>query len=219
MVSRILPYSLSIGLLVALCWTYSAKAQGRRDVTDTGNQKTFTDQQVNEAIDLEGLDIDKKSARTVGTTATTAAVDESATPVLTKTEKNSTDTTSDATLFRMIAGLAVVACMGGGALFYIRRKGMTGGLKKDGTEIRMVSQHHLGPRKSIAVVKVAGESVLIGVTDHQITLLKSLTMLDEEETFEDSLDQSTLDDNDGLLEQFRSKNLTNFVRRRSNARI
>jgi flagellar protein FliO/FliZ len=53
--------------------------------------------------------------------------------------------------------------------------------KNDGnTTIRVLTQHHLGPRKSLAIVRVAGESILLGVTDHNISMIKSLSLIDDE---------------------------------------
>lgn len=48
------------------------------------------------------------------------------------------------------------------------------------TQIKVLTQHYLGPKKSLAIVRVAGESILIGVTDQNITMIKSLALLDEE---------------------------------------
>ncbi len=47
-------------------------------------------------------------------------------------------------------------------------------------QIRILSQTSLGPKKSLAVIRVAGESVLIGITDTQISMIKSLSLLDED---------------------------------------
>ena len=43
-----------------------------------------------------------------------------------------------------------------------------------------MAQHYLGPKKSLAVVRVAGESILVGITDNNINMIKSLALLDEE---------------------------------------
>ncbi len=48
------------------------------------------------------------------------------------------------------------------------------------TKIRLLTQLPLGPKRSVAVITVAGESLLIGVTDHNISLLRDLSLLDEE---------------------------------------
>ncbi len=56
-----------------------------------------------------------------------------------------------------------------------RRQGKT-----QHTAIKILTQHFIGPKKSLAIVQVAGESILIGITDQNITMLKSLSLLDEE---------------------------------------
>lgn len=47
-------------------------------------------------------------------------------------------------------------------------------------QIKMLTQHYLGPKKSLAIVRVAGESILIGITDQNINHIKTLSLLDEE---------------------------------------
>lgn len=48
------------------------------------------------------------------------------------------------------------------------------------TQIKVLTQHYLGPKKTLAIIRVAGESMLIGITDHNISMIKSLSLLDEE---------------------------------------
>lgn len=47
-------------------------------------------------------------------------------------------------------------------------------------QMKIISQFHMSPRKSLAVVQVAGESILLGVTDHNISMIKSLSILDDD---------------------------------------
>jgi flagellar protein FliO/FliZ len=69
-----------------------------------------------------------------------------------------------------------------GAAFYLwarnQKRGSTS--KNQMTQIKILSQTHLGPKKSLALIRVAGESILIGVTDQNINLIKALSLLDEE---------------------------------------
>ncbi len=53
-------------------------------------------------------------------------------------------------------------------------------LKAQQFQMKVLSQFHLSPRKSLAVVQVAGESILLGVTDHHISMIKSLSLMDED---------------------------------------
>jgi flagellar biogenesis protein FliO len=52
--------------------------------------------------------------------------------------------------------------------------------KKAAIPIRMVHQFHLAPKRTLAVIEVAGEYLLLGVTDHSINLVKTLSLLDED---------------------------------------
>jgi flagellar protein FliO/FliZ len=47
-------------------------------------------------------------------------------------------------------------------------------------QIKVLSQHHLGPKKSLAIIHVAGESMLVGITDNNISMIKSLSLIDDE---------------------------------------
>jgi flagellar protein FliO/FliZ len=48
------------------------------------------------------------------------------------------------------------------------------------TKIKILTQHYLGPKRSLAIVRVAGESILIGITEQNINMIKSLSLLDDE---------------------------------------
>ena len=49
-----------------------------------------------------------------------------------------------------------------------------------GTKIQVLSTHYLGPKKSLSIVQVAGESLLLGVTDQNINMIKTLSLIDDE---------------------------------------
>lgn len=89
-------------------------------------------------------------------------------------------------------------------------------LKKN-SQIKILTQHYLGPKKSLAIIRVAGESMLIGVTDNNINLIKTLALLDEEipesiqpKDFSKSLDQS-MDGVDDEVEEFSISKIKDFV--------
>ncbi len=83
-------------------------------------------------------------------------------------------------LGRVLISLGVVFSLLGAAIYGLKkwskkREILTGGMK-----IRVMTQHHLGPKKSIAIIQVAGESILVGITDHNISMLKTLALIDDE---------------------------------------
>lgn len=46
--------------------------------------------------------------------------------------------------------------------------------------ITIVSQKFLGPKRNLTLVRVTGEYLLLGVTDHNISLIKTLSVIDDE---------------------------------------
>lgn len=108
--------------------------------------------------------------------------------ILTKEEKDisvnletakKADTDSNS-IFKFILTVSMLGVMAAGGYFLIQKKTRTSGVQKQATQIKVLSQHYLGPKKSLAIVRVAGESVLIGITDQNISMIKSLSLLDED---------------------------------------
>ena len=80
----------------------------------------------------------------------------------------------------LLLSFLIIAIVGGGMMVFARW--YSGKYRKNGdaNKIRVLTQFHLGPKKTLAIVRVAGESILIGITDHNISMLKSLSLLDDE---------------------------------------
>ncbi|MCB0351283.1 MAG: flagellar biosynthetic protein FliO [Bdellovibrionales bacterium] len=74
----------------------------------------------------------------------------------------------------------IIALLAGGMLYFSRWYAKHNKVNTETTKIRVLGQHFLGPRKSLAIVRVAGETILIGVTDQNISMLKSLSLIDDE---------------------------------------
>jgi len=75
--------------------------------------------------------------------------------------------------------LSILGVVGGGAYFILRKYAVPRASKHQ-TQIKVLQQHYLGPKKSLAIVRVAGESILIGVTENNISMIKSLSLMDDE---------------------------------------
>lgn len=126
--------------------------------------------------------MDTAPATATGAAATEAAITantkESEIPVF--LNNKASDKATDGMIWRLVGSLAIVAVVAGGALYatkrWSRRKDQ-GGSK---ARIEIMHQLHLGPRKSLALVRVAGEVMLIGMTDHNINMLKPVTLIDDE---------------------------------------
>src|SRR5690606_4498782 len=81
---------------------------------------------------------------------------------------------------RVVISLGILLGMMLGTWMFYKRWVKKDRLSNSNTRIKVLTQHFLGPRKSLAIVRVAGESILIGVTDQSITMIKSLALLDDD---------------------------------------
>lgn len=85
----------------------------------------------------------------------------------------------ESTYFRIILVVALIGILASG-MWILIRKNRFQNIKKNKNEIKILAQHYLGPKKSLAVVRVAGESILVGITDAQINMIKTLSLMDDE---------------------------------------
>jgi flagellar protein FliO/FliZ len=100
-------------------------------------------------------------------------------PVLREKEKVA-EATSQNFFHKVVAAGTMVLLMIGGLAFTTRKYFQKAGVPNKHTNIRVVTQHSLGAKKNLAIVSVAGEYILLGVTDHNINLIKTLSLMDDE---------------------------------------
>ncbi|MEQ1875898.1 MAG: flagellar biosynthetic protein FliO [Bdellovibrionia bacterium] len=104
---------------------------------------------------------------------------ESQIPVLTETKKVREEAQPGPFRKTMLSlGIILAAILG--TAFAARRWLSKKKASLPNAQIKIISQHYLGPRKSLAIVYVAGESLLVGITDNQINLVKQLSLIDDE---------------------------------------
>jgi len=82
--------------------------------------------------------------------------------------------------WRLIMSLGFVAVVGGVLYYATRRWARPKDVQGKGARIEMIHQYHLGPRRSLALIRVAGEAVLVGITDQSINMIKPVTLIDDE---------------------------------------
>lgn len=107
-----------------------------------------------------------------------AEAKESDIPVFLDVKK--TDKSLGTVAWRLVASLALIAVVGGGMVYASRK--WTRSKDRGGAQARieMMHQFHMGPRKSVALIRVAGETLLIGVTEQNVNFLKTVVLIDDE---------------------------------------
>jgi len=88
-------------------------------------------------------------------------------------------------IIKMVTGLGIVLSLLFGVLYLAKKfLGKKMGLAGQEQKIKVVTSTYLGPKKSIALVEVAGEKIVVGVTATHITML---TKIGRDEDFADVL--------------------------------
>jgi len=90
------------------------------------------------------------------------------------------DTSLFALLVRVVVSLGVVFGLMAGAAAVLRRSGLAGtavsgrrGLRR-AVPVEIVARHGLSRAASVAVVRLGGRGLVLGVTDQQVTLLTEI---------------------------------------------
>jgi len=134
-----------------------------------------------QTLQAETLNTDAKASNNEVTAAADKKVEaltEDQIPLKIESSAKAADNQSQAG--KLVLTLAVLVGMLGTAFYFIRKYSFSNKVSKSNLNIKILTQHHLGPKKTLAVVRVAGESILIGVTDHNISMIKSLSLIDDE---------------------------------------
>jgi flagellar protein FliO/FliZ len=83
-------------------------------------------------------------------------------------------------MWRLAASFGVLALAAGVFYYAARRWSSPKSKAASGARIEMVHQYHMGPRKSVALIRVAGETILLGCTDHNVNMIKPVVLIDDE---------------------------------------
>ena len=67
--------------------------------------------------------------------------------------------------------LGILALALAGLLIYFKRRGFS---DQQNLDFRVISQYPIGPKKTLMLVEFENEKLLLGVTDHSISLVKNL---------------------------------------------
>lgn len=165
-----------------------------------------TEQQLDEAAEqLVSQEINKKTESTAAATATASVTEakvlpESEIPVLTSEKTKKAEPSSP--WFRLFGGAMAMITAAIVLVFGVKKYSKKSAIGGKRAKIEMLHQHFLGPKKSVALIQVAGEAILIGVTDHNISMLKSVALIDDEMMGESN------DFNGFLDEEFTMETLT-----------
>ena len=114
----------------------------------------------------------------VPTPAETIKLAEDQIPLAITAEKKTAEVNNP--MAKALGSGAIVMILLAASYYYVRKYKTSNTINKSNMQIKVLTQHYLGPKKSLAIVHVAGESMLIGITDTNISMIKSLSLIDDE---------------------------------------
>ena len=124
---------------------------------------------------------------------------------------------SSSPIKKAMTGFGIALILALGAIALVKKYRYSNKSKSNINQIKVLTQHYLGPKKSLAIIRVAGESILIGITDSNISMIKSLALLDEdipEETptqFDNVLANQEAQQETNAEEEFAISGIKDFV--------
>lgn len=107
----------------------------------------------------------------------TKASNEKEIPLFDKKANRSNESSGFGKIIFMVMG---VTLLGGYLIWWLKNRSKMVNGPESLMKIKVLTQFHLGPKKSLLVIRVAGESLLLGVSEDNINLIKTLALLDED---------------------------------------
>ncbi len=81
---------------------------------------------------------------------------------------------------KMVMALVALLAIAGSLFLMIRKLGAKVGHSEIARNIEILTQKSIGPKKNLMLIRVAGETILLGVTDSNITPIRTLSLLEDE---------------------------------------
>lgn len=83
-------------------------------------------------------------------------------------------------MWRYYLGLAIVGSIALAGFILVKKTRQLVPRKVAPYKMKVINHLSLGPKKNLTIIEVAGEHILLGVTDHQVSLIKSLSILEDD---------------------------------------
>jgi len=141
-------------------------------------KETASTSELPAALPNKATEFNTKSSALPNNEASATALEESKIPLFEK--KVESKSNADSGIMKIALMVIGLLSLGGYLIWFLKNKSKMVNGPESLMKIKMITQFHLGPKKSLAVIRIAGESLLLSVTDTQISLIKTLSLLDED---------------------------------------
>ena len=81
---------------------------------------------------------------------------------------------------KMVIAIFAFLLMAGVVFASLKKMGVKKGHTSIAKNIKILTQKSIGPKKNLMLIRVAGETILLGVTDQNINHIKTLSLMEDE---------------------------------------
>lgn len=163
--------------LIILSISFSSSANKGSELVDVNKNSKLSDyfKKINqkitndsEALKLENTKIDQKD------------VLNEADILLEATEDKSKKSSSMSPVNKMMVAVFGLLLIAGLIMAGVQKMGRKKGHTEIAKNIKILTQKSIGPKKNLMLIRVAGETILLGVTDQNINHIKTLSLMEDE---------------------------------------
>ncbi len=90
------------------------------------------------------------------------------------------DSSAMSPMKKMIMSLVALLLIAGVLFVGVQKFGKKTGYSSIAQNIKVLTQKSIGPKKNLMLIRVAGETILLGVTDQNINHIKTLSLMEDE---------------------------------------
>ncbi len=169
-------------LIVIVCFLFSGVFAQAADskLVDVNKDSKLSDyfkkinKKVSDNSEEKSLATVKKEKEEVGSIASEEDI------LLKEATRPSKATSEMSPMKKMI--LAMVGLLLLATFFFVsvKKAGKKNGYSTIAQNIKVLTQKSIGPKKNLMLIRVAGETILLGVTDHNINHIKTLSLMEDE---------------------------------------
>ncbi|MEM7645495.1 MAG: flagellar biosynthetic protein FliO [Pseudomonadota bacterium] len=159
-----------------LCWNaFAAKKSDLVDVDKNSKLSSYF-KKINKKMSADSEEIALNDQEVPDTSSETSEEDILLSPKP-KAKKSQSSLSPVNKMLISIFGLLVLAV----AFFTaVQKMGKKSGHQTIAKNIKILTQKPIGPKKNLVLIRVAGETILLGVTDHNINHIKTLSLMEDE---------------------------------------
>ncbi|MCJ8277910.1 MAG: flagellar biosynthetic protein FliO [Bdellovibrionales bacterium] len=170
-------------ILIVLVISFSSWAKESSKLVDVDKNSKLSDyfSKINKKVsdNPEDIPLNEEKASVDVEKELLASIEESEIPLNLKKESK-IKKSSLSPLNKMMISIVGLLFIAGAVFVWVQKSGKKAGFSSVAKNINILAKKPIGPKKDLMLLQLAGETLLLGVTDQNINHLKTLSLLEDE---------------------------------------